>query len=379
MSILNNAMMAGGSQGIVRLITATSLSSEVAFTRASTATYFNVSGVLQTAISGAPRFGSQVIAGTNSGYISEDSRTNNALYSRDFTQTAWVKTSITTALNAIGIDSIASSASTLTATGANGTALQTVTIASAAYTFSIYVKRKTGVGTIFITDDNTNFTDITSSINSSTFTQVTLTRTQANPIFGFKITTSGDEIIVDAAQLEAGAFNSTFIPTTTVAATRQRDLCSIASVQNKSWFNINAYTVFIQYFDYFKNCDGDEFAISDGTLNNRVSMARSVAIAGGRALRVVNGGVASVAPSVNQNNFTTGAHKEIFANTTNDSSYASNGVNLNTDSSVVMPLTVNTFYLGNSPVGVGGLFGTIQSLIYYPQRIPDARLLTLTA
>ncbi len=164
------------------------------------------------------------------GRLVEGASTNEALHNRDFDNAAWVKTDITALKDAIGADGVANSASTLTATGANGTAFQTVTKASAKNTFSIDVRRKTGTGTIEITDNNgSSLTDITALINSTTYTRIQITRTQANPVFGVKITTSGDEVEVDYSQLEALAFASSRIATTTVAVGRGTDNLSIDS------------------------------------------------------------------------------------------------------------------------------------------------------
>ncbi|MGE9070550.1 hypothetical protein ACQKHG_24715, partial [Escherichia coli] len=51
-------------------------------------------------------------------------------------------------------------------------------------------------------------TDISSQINSLTYTRVQLTTSVLNVAIGFKIDTSGDAIDVDFNQFEAGAFAS---------------------------------------------------------------------------------------------------------------------------------------------------------------------------
>lgn len=54
---------------------------------------------------------------------------NYALWCRDFTNAVWSKTSLTAAKTSVGADAVASSASRLTATADNGTALQSITLA----------------------------------------------------------------------------------------------------------------------------------------------------------------------------------------------------------------------------------------------------------
>lgn len=159
----------------------------------------------------------------NLGLTIEGSRLKSALWISDFTNAAWVKTNITAAKDATGITGVANSASTLTATAGNGTALQTVTIASAEFTFPVFVKRKTGSGNIDITDNNgTNWTTLT-ELSSEVFTRYDITRTQANPVIGFRVVTSGDEVEVDFGELEPGAYPTSPFDVTGAADTRDAD------------------------------------------------------------------------------------------------------------------------------------------------------------
>ena len=123
-----------------------------------------------------------------------------------------------------GISGSANSATTLTASATDATILQSVTLGSAARCGSVYVKRRTGTGTIsFTIDGGASWTDITPLINSSTYTRVQITATLTNPSVGFKIGTSGDAIDVDCVQLESGSLATSPIVTTTVAVTRNAD------------------------------------------------------------------------------------------------------------------------------------------------------------
>jgi len=165
------------------------------------------------------------------GYLPEGVRINNALWSRDLTNAAWAATNVGTARNAVGVDGAANTATTLTATAGNGTVLQAITLASQANVFQPFVKRLTGTGVINITvDGGTTWTPIT--INSSTLTQVQVTKTAANPSIGFQIVTNTDAIIVDMADMQNDTFASTPIPTTTVAVQRNGDQLYYASLNN---------------------------------------------------------------------------------------------------------------------------------------------------
>jgi hypothetical protein len=187
------------------------------FTRASDGYYQNSDGTLTNFASGALRRGDR-------GVLIEGSRTNLALWSRDFTNAAWVKVNATAALNQVGVDGTANSASSLTATAGLGTTLQTVISLSAARAATCYVKRITGTGTIEFTSDGVSYTNITSSLSTGSWFRALVTGTITNPVIGFRITTSGDAIAVDFAGLESATFPSSPIVTTTASATRAADI-----------------------------------------------------------------------------------------------------------------------------------------------------------
>lgn len=156
----------------------------------------------------------------------EGARTNVALWDRDMTNAAWTKSTCTAAKDQTGVDGAATSASSLTATDANATCLQAITLGSSARYQSVYIKRITGSGTIEMTMDNgSTWTAVTVT---SEWTRVTIpTQTLANPTVGFRIVTDTDAIAVDFAQNEDGTFESAVIATTTVAVTRNTEACSL--------------------------------------------------------------------------------------------------------------------------------------------------------
>jgi hypothetical protein len=155
----------------------------------------------------------------------EGPATNIALWSRDLSNAAWVKTNMTAARTSVGADGVAASASRLTATAANGTCTQSVTLASSQRFQSAYIKRITGVGAIqMTTDGGGTWTTLTLGAG---FTRLSIpAQTVTNPNFGFRIVTSGDAIDVDFVQNETGACMTSPISTTTLAVLRPADLWS---------------------------------------------------------------------------------------------------------------------------------------------------------
>jgi hypothetical protein len=123
----------------------------------------------------------------------------------------------------------------LTASAAGATILQTITAAAAAACFGYEVKRSIGTGTIEITRDNVSWTDITSLLDSSTFSTVKIENTSVlNPIVGFRFGTSGDAIIVDAGRNHLGTVLCEPIFTTTAAVTRNAEVFTYQTASNFS-------------------------------------------------------------------------------------------------------------------------------------------------
>jgi hypothetical protein len=172
--------------------------------------------------------------------------TNLQLYARDLSNAAWTKSaSMTCAKTATGADGVANSASTCTSSGTNVTVTQAV-VTTGQHAASIYIKRRTGTGTVSVTSDGSTYTDITSRLSSSIYKRIVNTETPGcmyggcivvramaqsfagSPTLGIKIATSGDAVDLDFAQLETGYVSSSPWPTTSASATRASETHSAA-------------------------------------------------------------------------------------------------------------------------------------------------------
>ena len=182
-------------------------------------------GYAQTVAGALTSFAINTLRRTDKGLLIEEAKTNIVLWNRDLTNAVWTKSGITAAKDQTGPDGVASSATSLTATGANGTVLQSITLASDALFSSVYVKRITGSGVINMTMDNGATWTVISVTSSWTRASIPA-QTLANPTVGFRIVTSGDAIAIDFVQTEAAAFASSPIETTTVSVTRASDVVS---------------------------------------------------------------------------------------------------------------------------------------------------------
>ena len=168
----------------------------VTFTRASTGTFVGSDGVIQTAATNEARFDHNPTTGESLGLLVEEARTNVLLNSATLST-------------------------------------QSVTVAAAANTLSFY-----GTGTVTLTGVSTAGPLVGTGANN----RVSLTFT---PTVGVLIlTVSGS---VTNAQLEAGAFPTSYIPTTTATVTRAADVATISNANLLPWFtSFNEHTFYAE-------------------------------------------------------------------------------------------------------------------------------------
>jgi hypothetical protein len=167
------------------------------------------------------------------------------------------------------VHGIAGSASSLLATAANATCLQTVTKTIADFVTSADIKRIIGTGTVSITvDGGTTWVDVTGNLSTSTWYRAQTTKNTANPRIGFRLASSGDKIAVDYSNVEAGTVATSRILTTTVAVTRPASAITVpvASVIPASG---NDFSLVI---DWTPATTAAQiiFAADDGGYNNRL-------------------------------------------------------------------------------------------------------------
>jgi hypothetical protein len=127
--------------------------------------------------------------------------TNLLLWTQEFDNAAWVKTSVNPTANSVAAPDGTMTADTLTASGANGTTLQTYTAAAVPYVFSVWLRRLTGTGNIQLTVDGSTYSTVAVTTTWTRFS-TTLTPAAGSRTAGTRIVTSGDAVYVWGAQLE---------------------------------------------------------------------------------------------------------------------------------------------------------------------------------
>lgn len=217
------------------------------------ATYFDASGAMQTVTTAnTPRwtqgfydaFGWHARPGL---WVERVTTANQLVQSNAFTDVAYTATNITVADGVVLAGSPAATVSTLTGTAANGTLTQAFVDAVAGiYYAAIFVKRKTGTGTISLRANAGNsYTDLTAFVRSDRWTRISVRSTSlTNPTFDLKIVTSGDELYVCCADLVKLAHITSHIPTTTVGLIRAAERPSWPILNNRTAL---AESIFIKF------------------------------------------------------------------------------------------------------------------------------------
>lgn len=303
-----------------------SFSDIITFTRASTATFFNSSGVLTSAAINVARLDYNPATLAARGLLIEEQRTNLLL------NNATLST-------------------------------QSVTVSAVAYTLSFY-----GTGTITLSGASTAGPLVGSGVFPN---RVTLTFT---PTAGtLTLTVSGT---VQHAQLEAGAFATSVIPTTTTALTRNADVASVNTLS--PWYNASEGTTYFEgvTFDTTSGNFPRAYQFNDGTNNNVIQITRNNG-SGAARMSVVSGSVSQAAADATAwtLNATT---KAALAYATNNFAIVANGGAVTTDTSGTVP-TVTNLLLGSQVGGVAQLNGWVRRITYYPRRLSNAELQAITA
>ncbi len=147
------------------------------------------------------------------------SNTNLLTYSQQFENAAWTKTNTTADDDAITAPDGTLTAATLTATSAGGFLQQSNFTIGAGNngTFSIWIRRISGTGTIQLRNADGANTTITIT---SAWERFSITSAGASGTFrtGITMSSSGDVIGIWGAQLQTGTIATDYIPTTNIAA-----------------------------------------------------------------------------------------------------------------------------------------------------------------
>jgi hypothetical protein len=283
----------------------------------------------------------------------------------------WRNTNITVAKNQTGIDGVANACSSLTATSANGTCIQTINLVSGSRTSSVYLKRITGTGNIQVTLDGTTYSTV--ELSTTEWRRIVLSGTVVIPTVGIRIVTSGDAVAMDFGQVEDGAFVTSPIMTTTATVTRSADVASMSGANFDSWYLQGKGTLTGTFFD--TPSTGIYFSISTGAVANNIKVYKQSATS--TRVDVTTAGTLNynIATSSipNPNSFNSCCFGFInynsFLSVSGQTSFTETALR-----SRIIPANLAIFRIGADATGVSTTTTYIKRVFYNPQRLADNAL-----
>ncbi len=382
------------------------------FSRTSTGTYFDSTGVMQTAGNNVPRFSYDPVTHAPMGVLIEDTQTNSAHKSSEFDDPFWVKYSMLISSNSIISPDATLSAEMLeeavaSASHAISTSTRSVTSGST-YTASVFAKAGTGnlIQLSFVNGAGyfsglgyVNFDLSTGGVTSTggallgyaiepvgngwyrCWVSAAATLTGAgsgmvvymnnDPSSGRSPSYAGTSktVYLWGAQFELGRYPTSYIPTTTATLTRGADNFYLPL---GGWFNASEDTAYAEYFwPYPVINNKGVYSFNNGSPTNKTDL---------RSNGITNTSVGGV----NQESLSGGFQQGVvnrFAKgiELNNVAVSANGGTVSVDTSVSIPVV--------SRLDVGGLDasssdlklnGYLQKLRIYPRRVSNTQLQLLT-
>jgi hypothetical protein len=379
----------------------------ITFTRASTGTFVGSNGLIQTAASGVPRFDHNPTTGESLGLLVEEQRTNLLLYSA--CDSNWPTAGFGTPtynldLSALGVFSGVQVASL----GQNWHSIYRAGIsltASTVYAFTLFYRAGTSGRVRLTLRNNTTLTEtivngvagnlsvsaafagaatiLSQYLCSDGLTYVvtgTFTPNGTSADHWYRIgpdsTTSGQTVIALGGQLEAGAFPTSYIPTTGAAATRAADAASISGSNFSSWYRQDEGTMFADS-QRLSSPTASEFPqvffVSDGTGDNTINLGYVTSSVSQFRIRRLASNEANMTPNASTlRRITAGAYAA------NSAAMSEAGAAALVDTSVVLPSTLTQLNIGTNDGTVSAVNGTIRRLTYWPTRLGNEVLQRIT-
>jgi len=238
---------------------------------------------------------------------------------------------------------------------------QTRTVTATAHTLSFY-----GTGTVVLS--GVAIATVTGTGAFPTRTTLTFTPTAGSLI----LTVTGS---VTQAQLEAGSFPTSYIPTTTASVVRSADVCSITGSAFTGMYNQSEGTFFTQSTKISTNANAFIFHVSDNSFLNGLDLRYSSATNPAALMNVSN---VNQLTGFNATITSGSSPKQAVAYKLNDCAYSANGASVITDTSALIP-TVSRLNIGGAFNNTLAINGHIATLRYYKKRLANAKLTSLTA
>jgi len=376
------------------------------FTRASTATFVGINGLIQSAVINAARFDHDPVTLACKGLLIEESRTNLLSRSAEFNETVWLKLRSSISANSTTSPSGDGSADKLIEDSSAGTHMTYRTINTGslvAHTFSVFAKADgrnfvyLDCGDGFPLNSNAYFNlsngtlgnigaNATASITAfgngwyRCSVTATPTSTTTNGFYILTASTNGvtsyqgdgtSGIFIWGAQVEAGSFPTSYIPTTTASVVRSADVCSITGSDFTGFYNNDQGTmVTVASANGFTSNNNAMASIESGATNVMRVLYRAAQV--NRLTAQVAAAVATPASNYNTVNV---VYKAAITADITGADYVIDGTQI-PDTFTGSALTANNLKFTGISSATSNT--TISSFRYYKKRLPVSKLQTLT-
>lgn len=393
---------------------AKSMHPKATYTRASTGSVFDSSGILRSAASGLPRFGADPLTGLSKGFLVEESRANLFAYSEQFNGASWQKNNTTVTANSATAPDGAVSYDTIVSTGTAASAVyRAVTVSSnATVTASVFAKQNTASWIIIEIQDavgngrrqwfnlstgvkgssasiGTGWAAVNSGVENvasgyRVWSAATAVGTTVSVAFyvcngdGLTASSVGASVDLWGAQLEAGSFPTSYIPTTTASATRAADVCTVTlsnlvGPHGEALWSGTEGTLLVNVERVGAGSSSYVLALNDGSYSNLVA----VQLKSGNAVQTEfysGGGLVG-----DLNYAGTSTAKVAVAFKVNDMAMSVNGGTAVTDSAGAVPVSMTTLSIGRNNVASAGGIWNIRQVTLWNRRLSNADLQAITA
>ena len=388
------------------------LDSRITFTRASSGTRVNSSGVIESVASNLPRFDYDPATLAPKGLLIEEQRTNLLTYSEDFGNVIWIKTRASVTTNATVSPDGTLSADKLVedTTASNSHYLLQPSAVTSGSTYSVSVYAKAGERQfiqIVTANVNMGLTGICCAdlVNGTVQSNANYISAEIKPVNNgwFRVTAvmvpsttglnpqirlsatntlslasySGDGVsgvYLWGAQTELGAFPTSYIPTTSATVTRAADNASMVGTNFSSWYNQSEGAFVTSSIG--SSASGLIVSANKGTTAERVQVSYGSSSGGNINLTVTDGGVLQAQPLIGSIT-PTNLNKIAATYKLDDFALSVNGITPAVDTLGNIP-TPDRLTIGMSGAGVIQINGWIQSIKYYPRRLANGDLQRLT-
>lgn len=376
------------------------LDPRITFTRASTATYFGADGLLKTAGVNEPRFEYDPITKQPKGLLIEEQRTNLLTYSEQFNTSPWFTENTGTILANQAIAPNGTLSADLLYPGSTGVQ-RWVRLPGWGWntqsTFSFYAK-SAGFRYIGMLNAIGNSPQITFDLQNGTVTNGDTAATVAtivpapNGFYRCSVSSANGYALVYptdspsswtatangtsgvylwGAQLEAGTFPTSYIPTTSTQVTRSSDNAVLSGTNFSSWYKEDEGSLCVEVV---KNDSADRFVIGfgDSATNYMGLLYKS----GGQ-----NTYIQPVVGPLGTTSFNTGnvVRAAVAYKSADYASVISGNLFTNTSGSRPPIFTSGTLYFGTSPFAPTTIAGcNIRKVAFYPKRLTNTQLQELT-